>query len=206
MLTSRRGDRAGTLAAMAARIPTLVIVGRPNVGKSTLFNRIAGRRIAVVEDTPGVTRDRLYAEFEHDGRRLRLVDTGGILFSDDDPLTEQIRVQAEVAMAEADVILFMVDADEGLNPADWDLAARMRGIRQPVYLVATKADNADRADQANEFYALGFEELFAVSGIHGRGVQALLDRITEGFPKDSSEPLQQEELKLAIIGRPNVRV
>ena len=189
---------------MAARIPTLVIVGRPNVGKSTLFNRIAGRRIAVVEDTPGVTRDRLYAEFEHDGRRLRLVDTGGILFSDDDPLTEQIRVQAEVAMAEADVILFMVDADEGLNPADWDLAARMRGIRQPVYLVATKADNADRADQANEFYALGFEELFAVSGIHGRGVQALLDRITEGFPKDSSEPFQQEELKLAIIGRPNV--
>ncbi len=111
---------------MAAKLPTLVIVGRPNVGKSTLFNRIAGERLAVVEDTPGVTRDRLYAEFEFRGRRMRIVDTGGILFGDDDPLVEQIRVQAEVAMAEADVVLFVVDADAGLNPADEDLAERLR--------------------------------------------------------------------------------
>ncbi len=189
---------------MAARVPTLVIVGRPNVGKSTLFNRIAGKRIAVVEDTPGVTRDRLYAEFEHDGRRMRLVDTGGILFGDDDPLVEQIRVQAEVAMAEADVILFMVDADEGLNPADYDLAERLRGIRQPVYVVATKSDNPDRDAQAQEFYALGFHEVFTVSGIHGRGVKDLLDRVAEGFPKSGEEAAEEEELKLAIIGRPNV--
>ncbi len=189
---------------MATRIPTLVIVGRPNVGKSTLFNRIVGKKIAVVEDTPGVTRDRLYAEFDHNGRRLRIVDTGGILFGDDDPLSEQIRVQAEVAISESDVILFMVDAEEGLNPSDWDLAARFRGIRQPVYLVATKADNADRADQAAEFYALGFEELFAVSGIHGRGIDSLLDRITEGFPKSKDLPEPEQELRLAIIGRPNV--
>jgi len=189
---------------MPVRTPTLVIVGRPNVGKSTLFNRIAGKRIAVVEDSPGITRDRLYAEFDHEGRHLRLVDTGGILFSDDDPLVEQIRVQAEVAMAEADVILFMVDAEEGINAADWDLAGRLRGIKQPVYMVATKADNPDRADQANEFYSLGFEEMFAVSGIHGRGVKQMLDRIVEGFPKASPDEDLREELKLAIIGRPNV--
>jgi len=189
---------------MAARIPTIVIVGRPNVGKSTLFNRIAGKRIAVVEDSPGITRDRLYAEFEHLGRKLRLVDTGGILFGDDDPLVEQIKIQAEVAMAEADVILFMVDAIDGLNPADWALAQRLRGLRQPVYIVANKADNNDRADQANEFYSLGFNELYAVSGIHGRGVKQLLDRVVEGFAKSTGEVDHTEELKLAIIGRPNV--
>ncbi|MBS1714524.1 MAG: ribosome biogenesis GTPase Der [Armatimonadetes bacterium] len=189
---------------MAFRTPTIVIVGRPNVGKSTLFNRIAGKRIAVVEDQPGVTRDRLYAEFDHNGRRMKLVDTGGILFGDDDPLIEQIRVQAEVALAEADVILFMVDADEGLNPSDFDLASRLRGVRQPVYVVATKADNPDRATGANEFYALGFDEVFAVSGVHGKGVNDLLDRISEGFPKSGVEDLPIDELKLAIIGRPNV--
>lgn len=189
---------------MPPRIPTLVIVGRPNVGKSTFFNRLAGKRIAVVEDTPGVTRDRLYAEFEHNGRRMRLVDTGGILFGDEDPLVEQIRVQAEVALAESNVILFMVDADEGLNPADWDLAERLRGIRQPVYVVATKADNPERESVANEFYALGFDEVFPVSGIHGRGIKALLDRVTEGFPKSGELDGSQDELKLAIIGRPNV--
>ncbi|MBS1723057.1 MAG: ribosome biogenesis GTPase Der [Armatimonadetes bacterium] len=189
---------------MAARVPTVVIVGRPNVGKSTLFNRIAGKRIAVVEDTPGVTRDRLYSEFDHGGRHMKLVDTGGILFGDDDPLVEQIRVQAEVAMAEADVILFVVDAEEGLNPTDWDLAHRLRGIRQPVYVVATKADNPDRDFQAQEFYTLGFDEVFSVSGIHGRGLKELLDRIVEGFPKSGEQEAVEEELKLAIIGRPNV--
>lgn len=189
---------------MAARIPTIVIVGRPNVGKSTFFNRVAGKRIAVVEDSPGITRDRLYTEFEHKGRRFRLVDTGGILFGDEDPLVEQIKVQAEVALAEADVVLFMVDAEEGLNPADWDLAGRLRGIRQPVYIVATKADNPDRADAANEFYSLGFDELYAVSGIHGRGIDDLLDRLAEGFSKNPVDEDHQEEVKLAIIGRPNV--
>src|SRR5206468_2867181 len=113
--------------------------------------------------------------FEHAGRRMRLVDTGGILFGDEDPLVEQIRVQAEVAVAEADVVLFMVDTAEGLNPADYDLANRLRGIRQPVYVVATKSDNPDRDIESNEFYALGFEEVYSVSGIHGRGVGDLLD-------------------------------
>ncbi len=182
-----------------------MIVGRPNVGKSTLFNRIVGRRIAVVEDSPGITRDRLYAEFEHKGRAMRLVDTGGILFGDEDPLVEQIRVQAEVALAEADVILFMVDVDEGLNPADWDLANRLRGVRQPIYIVATKSDNPMRDDQAHEFHTLGLGLVFPVSGVHGRGVRELLDAIAEGFPKRAAgEPEQLPEIKLAIIGRPNV--
>ena len=189
---------------MAARLPTLVIVGRPNVGKSTLFNRIAGKRIAVVEDTPGVTRDRLYAEFEHRGRRMRLVDTGGILFGEDDPLVEQIRVQAEVAMAEADVVIFVVDAAEGLNPADHDLAERLRGIRQPVYVVPTKSDNPDRDIQSAEFYALGFDQVTPVSGVHGRGLDDLLDTIAEGFPKTAAEEERGDELRLAIVGRPNV--
>lgn len=189
---------------MASRIPTIVIVGRPNVGKSTLFNRIAGKRIAVVEDSPGITRDRLYAEFEHNGRRMRLVDTGGILFGDEDPLVEQIKVQAEVAMAEANVILFTVDAMEGLVPADWDLAQRLRGFKQPIYLIANKADNNDLADQANEFYSLGYGDLYAVSGIHGRGIKQLLDDIIEGFPKSKEGEDHEIETKLAIVGRPNV--
>jgi GTP-binding protein len=182
----------------------LVIVGRPNVGKSTLFNRIAGKRIAVVEDTPGVTRDRLYAEFERRGRRMRLVDTGGILFGEDDPLIEQIRIQAEVAMAEADAVLFVVDAAEGLNPADFDLAERLRGVPQPVYVLATKADNPDRDIQSAEFYALGFERVTPVSGIHGRGIDEALDAIAESFPKTEDGDQRPEEIRLAIVGRPNV--
>jgi len=190
---------------MALRLPTLVLVGRPNVGKSTLFNRIAGRRIAVVEDTAGVTRDRLYAESVHGQHKFRIVDTGGILFGDDDPLVEQIRVQAEVAMAEANVVLFVVDAEEGLNAADWDLAERLRGFKMPVYVVANKVDNQQREAQANDFYALGVGDVFPVSGVHGTGIDELLDFIFEGFPKNAKEEDDEiDETRLAIIGRPNV--
>lgn len=191
---------------MATRLPTLVIVGRPNVGKSTIFNRLAGRRIAVVEDTPGVTRDRLYAEATFRDHRFRVVDTGGILFGDDDPLVDQIRVQAEVAMAEANVVLFVVDAEEGLNAADWDLAERLRGFKMPVYILANKVDHPQREAQASEFYALGVGDVFPVSGVHGTGFEDLLEHIFDGFPKnrkDDDEP-EDEELRLAIIGRPNV--
>ena len=189
---------------MALRLPTIVIVGRPNVGKSTLFNRIAGKRIAVVEDMPGVTRDRLYAECEFRKRRFRIVDTGGILFSDDDPLITQIRIQAEVAMTEANMILFMVDTQEGLHPADWDLANSLRGIKVPVYLVANKSDNASKELEAHEFSALGFGDVFPVSAIHGKGVDELLDYALDGIPKSKEEDEPAEELRLAIIGRPNV--
>ena len=188
---------------MRSELPTVVIVGRPNVGKSTLFNRIAGKRIAVVQDTPGITRDRLYAECEHRGRRFQLVDTGGLLFGDDDPLVEQIKVQAQVAISEADAVLFMVDAVEGLVGGDHELAEHLRGFAKPVFIVANKADNKEREQNASEFWALGVGDVVPVSSVHGVGVEPLLDQVVEGFPKDLGA-MPDDTLKLAIIGRPNV--
>lgn len=189
---------------MPAKLPVVVIVGRPNVGKSTLFNRIVGRRIAVVEDSPGVTRDRLYAEAEWNGRKFTLVDTGGILFGDEDPLVEQIRVQANVALAEADVVLFMTDVTEGVTPPDIDLANRLRGIKKPVIIIANKSDNKNRAEAVSEFYELGVGEVRAVSGLHGRGVADILDEVVADFGSQKDLPEEAEEIKLAIVGRPNV--
>ena len=190
---------------MALRLPTIVIVGRPNVGKSTLFNRIAGRRIAVVDDAPGITRDRLYAEAAHRGLEFRVVDTGGILFSDEDPLVEQIRVQADVAIAEADVIIFLGDAKEGLHTADWELAEHLRGIGTPILVAINKADSEHRDSDVHEFAALGLGDPHAVSAIHDRGVDHILGLALEGVKtrkRKDKEPV--EELRLAIVGRPNV--
>jgi GTPase len=189
---------------MSRKLPTVVIVGRPNVGKSTLFNRLVGRRVAVVEDQPGVTRDRLYAEAEWRGRRFTVVDTGGMLFSEDDPLIEQIRVQAEVALAEADVILFLTEVTAGVNPDDRDLARRIRGIDRPVFIVVNKSDNPQRETFAGEFFELGFEKVFPVSSLHGRGVADLLDEVVELLPPAEAMEDQVEEVRLAIVGRPNV--
>lgn len=188
---------------MALKLPTVVVVGRPNVGKSTLFNRIVGKRVAVVEDQPGVTRDRLYAETEWRGKRFLLVDTGGILFGDEDPLVEQIRLQAEIALQEAEVVIFLVDCVDGLSMGDRDLADRLRSAKSKVMVVANKADNPSREGLATEFYELGFERVFPVSGLSGRGVADVLDEIVESLPE--SEPQEErEEIRLAIIGRPNV--
>lgn len=190
---------------MKSQLPTVVIVGRPNVGKSTFFNRLIGRRHAVVEDTPGITRDRLYAEATWNGVTFTVVDTGGIVFSEDDPLSEQVRVQANVALEEADVVLFLVEAITGVSPDDRDLARALRTIKKPILLVVNKADNARREDDANEFYGLGIgEELFPVSALHGRGVADLLDRIVELLPRTSGEPEKPSEVRVAIVGRPNV--
>ncbi|MBV6457340.1 MAG: GTPase Der [Fimbriimonadaceae bacterium] len=189
---------------MSAKIPTVVIVGRPNVGKSTFFNRLVGKRVAVVEDQPGVTRDRLYAEATWKKRKFTVVDTGGILFSDDDPLIEQIRTQAQVALAEADVILFLVDGGEGLRPDDMELANHLRGVKKPLYIVVNKADNPNRAAMAPEFYSLGLGEVFPISSIHGRGVSDLLDEVVNEFPVAAEEDDLSEEIRLAIVGRPNV--
>jgi GTP-binding protein len=185
--------------------PVVVIVGRPNVGKSTFFNRLIGRRAAVVEDTPGITRDRLYAEATWNGKTFVIVDTGGILFGEDDPLVVQIRTQANVALEQADLVLFLVDAATGVSPDDRDLANALRGIKKPMLLVVNKTDNPDREQFANEFYSLGVgEELFPVSAIHGRGVADMLDRIVELLPDSGSTEDHREELRVAIIGRPNV--
>jgi GTP-binding protein len=161
------------------------------------------RREAVVEDVPGVTRDRVSYPAEWTGKKFTLVDTGGILFGDDDPLVEQIRVQANVALAEADVVLFMTDSVDGVNPADIELANELRGIKKPVYIIANKADNKKRADAVTEFYELGLGEVFAVSGLHGKGVADILDEVVKDFPR-ADEIEESEEIRLAIVGRPNV--
>ena len=190
---------------MADKLPTVVIVGRPNVGKSTLFNRLVKKRLAVVEDEPGITRDRLYAAAEWNGKRYQVVDTGGIVFQETDPLSEQIRVQANVALEEADLVLFLTDAMDGVNPDDQDLARQLRGFTRPIFVLVNKADHPNRDLNANEFYSLGLGEVYPISGLHGRGVADLLDLIIEKLPDvgraDENEP---EEVKLAIIGRPNV--
>ncbi len=189
---------------MSAKLPVVVIVGRPNVGKSTFFNRLIGRRVAVVEDTPGITRDRLYADCEWNGRHFIVVDTGGIVFQEEDPLAEQIRVQANVALNEADVVLFLTDAEVGLHPDDIDLANNLRGIKKPVVIVPNKSDNANRDTVANEFYSLGIGELFPVSAIHGRGVADLMDLVVTLLPPAEAIPELKDEIRVAIVGRPNV--
>lgn len=189
---------------MSSLLPTVVIVGRPNVGKSTIFNRVIKKRVAVVEDMPGVTRDRLYAEAEWRGKKFTLVDTGGILFGEDDPLIEQIRVQAQIALEEADVILFITDATQGVSPDDRDLAQRLRGVKKPLFVVVNKSDHPGRDSLATEFYELGLGTIFPISGLHGRGVADLLDEIYPHLPETKESDDQREEIRLAIIGRPNV--
>ena len=189
---------------MKMKLPVVVIVGRPNVGKSTLFNRILGRRVAVVEDDPGITRDRLYAECEWKKKRFTVVDTGGIVFQDTDPFSEQIRVQANIALEEADVVLFLTDAAEGLHPDDRDLANSVRGIKKPMFIVVNKADHPKRDDWAAEFYSLGLGEIYPVSGLHGRGVGELLDVVAGHLPMVNPDEEEKEEVRVAIVGRPNV--
>lgn len=185
--------------------PIVAIVGRPNVGKSTLFNRIVGQRIAIVEDTPGITRDRLYAEAEWLTRQFVLTDTGGILFNESDPLTVQVAGQAQIAMEEADVIVMVVDATAGVTGTDVTLADELRKAKVPVVLVANKVDNEKVEMEASEFYSLGLGEVFPVSSIHGRGLADALDVIIQSFPKVSDEEVYPSDaIRLSIVGRPNV--
>jgi len=184
-------------------MPIVALVGRPNVGKSALFNRLVGERLAIVQDRPGTTRDRLYGEAEWAGRAFTVVDTGGIMAAPTDDLSAQVQAQAQLAIDEADVILFLVDVLTGVTPDDYELADVLRRSKKPVIVVVNKADNAERRLAANEFYALGLEQLFAVSALHGTGTGDLLDAVVESFP-----PAPEEEaparIGIAIIGRPNV--
>lgn len=189
---------------MNTKLPTVVIVGRPNVGKSTLFNRLIKKRVAVVEDQPGVTRDRLYADTVWNGKKFQVVDTGGIVFDERDPLAEQIRVQANIALAEADVVLFLTEATAGLNPDDMDLAQQLRGFTRPIFLLVNKADHPNWDDRAHEFYSLGLGDVYPISSLHGRGVADVLDEIVALLPEVSAAEAPPEEVRVAIVGRPNV--
>ena len=181
----------------------MAIVGRPNVGKSTLFNRIIGQRDAIVHDTPGVTRDRHYAEAEWAGKVFSLVDTGGYVPESEDVLEAAIREQAEVAIREADAVLFVVDGETGPMPTDLEIAAVLRKAGKKVILVVNKIDNEKRETSLAEFYKLGIGEPLAVSALIGRTVGDLLDAVTAGF--DGSKTQEPDpRLKIAIIGKPNV--
>ena len=186
--------------------PLVAIVGRPNVGKSTLFNRLAGRRIAIVEDQPGITRDRLYADGEWNGRDYTLIDTGGIQMGEIDPLLAQVRAQAQIAMSEADVVVFVVDGKDGITAADQELADALRRSPKPVVVVVNKTDNQDLENRNfPEFYSLGFRDVFAISALGGRSVADALDVIVAHFPPPMPiDNLDDDRVKIAIIGRPNV--
>ena len=204
-------------------LPVVAIVGRPNVGKSTLFNRLVGERVAIVEDMPGTTRDRVYGTSDWNGRTFTVVDTGGLELDPGSQIEERVQDQARVAVEEADLILFVVDAAAGLAPLDHEVADRLRRADAPAILVVNKADNPRREAEAAEFYALGFDPTISISAQHGRNTGDLADMIVEHLPPPSEaeaaasappEDLTEEELaelaetelgppRIAIVGRPN---
>jgi GTP-binding protein len=184
--------------------PTVSIVGRPNVGKSTLFNRLIGRRKAIVHDEYGVTRDRHYGESYWNGRNFSVIDTGGYLPDDADVIISGIREQVHIAIEESDVILFVVDTESGINTLDKSVADVLRRQEKPVLLVVNKSDNEQKAMEAVEFYGLGFDELFPVSAISGTGTGDLLDKVVELLPEETPESEESSIPKIAFVGRPNV--
>ncbi len=185
--------------------PIIAIVGRPNVGKSTLFNRLVGRRKAIVEDEPGVTRDRNYAEASYEDHPFILIDTGGFEPTARDRIQQQIKEQVEVAIQEADLILFLLDGKGGLNPTDEEIAGYLRKVTKPTFYVVNKIDGEKREDAVPDFYRLGVSPLYSVSAEHGRGVGELMDEVVKVLPPSEMEPERNEdEVRVAIVGRPNV--
>lgn len=182
----------------------VAIVGRPNVGKSTLFNRILGQRKAIVEDVPGVTRDRHYAEVTRFAKPFTLIDTGGFEPISEDRLLIQMREQSQLAVEEADVILFVMDGRQGLTPSDIEVAAILRRFPKPLLYVVNKVDGDHLEDGAGEFYSLGAEQLHTISAEHGRGVPDLIDALLELLPEKGRADDDRDEIRLAVIGRPNV--
>lgn len=186
--------------------PLVAIVGRPNVGKSTFFNKIAGRRISIVEDVPGVTRDRIYADVEWMGRRFTMIDTGGIDMRSEDVLLSQMRHQAQIAMDTADVICFFTDGREGLTPDDEDVANHLRKTKKPVLLVVNKVDHKGLFDQLYEYYNLGLGDPIGISSTNMLGLGDLLEQVVRLLPPPEANELEEEEhvIQLAVVGRPNV--
>jgi len=187
------------------RKPIVAIVGRPNVGKSTLFNFITGKRISIVENTPGVTRDRIYAEGEWRNRKFIIIDTGGFEPYAKDEITQQVRRQAEIAIETADVIVFMVDAKEGLTASDHEVANILRKTKKPVIIAINKVDNlGDPPPEVYEFYSLAMGDFITISSIHGLGIGDLLDKIYEYFPEEETEDIDEDVIRVSVIGKPNV--
>jgi GTPase len=185
-------------------LPVVAIVGRPNVGKSTIFNRLAGERIAIVEDQPGITRDRIYCKSDWNGQRFHVIDTGGLDFGEKDEILDHIRDQAELALSESDVILFVVDGREGITSGDDEVARLLHKTNKPVIVVANKIDHLKHHDLAYEFYQLGFEHIIAVSSLHGTGTGDMLDLSVSLFPEKVEEEYDEDTIKVSLIGRPNV--
>ena len=180
--------------------PLIAIVGRPNVGKSTFFNKVAGRKISITEDRPGVTRDRLYADSEWRGKAFSMVDTGGIEMRSEDTMWREIKKQAEVAIDTAQVIMFFVDGREGLTTSDYDVADMLRRSKKPVILVVNKIDEYSE-EKVFEFYSLGLGEPFPVSAEHGTGIGDVLDEAVSWFEKGELE--EDDSIKIAVVGKPN---
>ena len=193
-------------AASPERLPVVALVGRPNVGKSTLFNRLSRRRKAVVDNTPGVTRDRNFAQVKWRGSPFLLVDTGGIDLSEKEGVVGRVQEQTRLAIAEADRVIFLFDGKEGVNPADAQAVDLLRRGDTPVFFAVNKIDGDKQEPASNEFYTLGLDVLFPISAAHGRGVADLLDTVVETFSDqdDTAAPVAKPDLRLAIVGRPNV--
>jgi GTP-binding protein len=194
---------------LARKLPVVAIVGRPNVGKSTLFNRLVRERKAIVDDTPGVTRDRNYAETQHAGRRFMVIDTGGLESGPEGNLEERVQEQSRLAVAEADLVVFLLDGKGGLSPLDREAMDYLRRANKPVFFAVNKIDSHRRAQNLYEFYALGIEPLYSISAEHGLGLSELLDDVVAKFP-EATEPHETSAqegtapLRVAVVGRPNV--
>ena len=182
----------------------LAIVGRPNVGKSTLFNRLTSSRQAIVEETSGVTRDRHYGHSHWNGKEFIVIDTGGYVTGSDDIFEEEIRLQVDLAIEEADVILFMVDVNDGITTLDEDVAEMLRLSKKPIFVVSNKVDNTSRYAYSSEFYSLGLGEVYSISAINGGGTGDLLDVLVKEFKDDTTEPEADDIPKFTVVGRPNV--
>ncbi len=186
------------------KLPVVAIIGRPNVGKSSFFNFVTGKRISIVEDTPGVTRDRIYEKVEWRSRKFTMIDTGGLEVGSDDPILMQMRRQAETAAEIADVILFMVDLQSGLTAGDEEIATLLRKTGKPVIVAVNKADKVgDMPAEAYEFYNLGLGELYPVSAAHGLGIGEVLDALFELMPEPPEEGEEEEVISVAVVGKPN---
>jgi GTP-binding protein len=186
-------------------LPVVAIVGKPNVGKSTLFNRISGERKALVDDQPGVTRDRLHNQVNWNGKSFILVDTGGFEPQTKEPLLARMRTQTQMAIEEADVILFLLDAATGLTPSDRDTAELLRRTSKPVFFVVNKVDGQRQENSAMEFFQLGAPKLHTISALHGRGLTEFLDELTRDFPSDKEIfPGEDQGIRVVVLGRPNV--